>query len=217
MREKSHLRFADKAFESSLKWGQGTLAEALGSEKALLVQDCMREKWAKIRHTYPRLVTPYSRILMLGAVFALPLYLALGREMEEDKALAICQAHVEACAEAFAAEKIPKIFFFAFKIPLLHVAATRLNLLAERLGNDPSGWFYKIMPKRHRMLIGYDVTRCGLHKYFSEMGVPELTAGAICPYDETMTRKHFPPGTRLVRTTFLSQNQSCCDFRYYKK
>ncbi|MDI6798084.1 MAG: L-2-amino-thiazoline-4-carboxylic acid hydrolase [Desulfatibacillaceae bacterium] len=217
MRENSHLNFADKAFESSLKWGQDTLAKALGPEKALVMQGMMREKWAQIRHTYPCLVTPYSRILMLGAVFALPLYLALGREMEEEKALAICQAHVEACAEAFAAEKIPKIFFFAFKIPLLHVAATRLNLLAEKLGNDSNGWLYKIMPKQPGMLIGYDVTRCGLHKYFTEMGVPELTAGAICSYDETMTRKHFPKGTRLVRTRLLSKNQPCCDFRYYSK
>lgn len=217
MKEKSHLPFADKVFEKSLDYGFSTLAKALGPEKALLIQDCMKGEWAKIRPTYPRLVTPYSRILMLGAVFALPLYLALGREMEEGQALAICQAHVEACAEGFAADRIPKIFFFAFKIPLLHVAATRLNLLAEKLGNDPNGWLYRIMPKQPGMLIGYDVTRCGLHKYFTQMGVPELTAGAVCPYDETMTQKHFPPGTRLVRTRLLSKGQPCCDFRYYNK
>ena len=61
--------------------------------------------------------------------------------------------------------------------------------------------------------IAVDITRCGLVKWFTEQGVPEI-ARIACEGDYVWAE--FMTGLELVRTKTLAAGDDVCDFRYVK-
>jgi hypothetical protein len=62
--------------------------------------------------------------------------------------------------------------------------------------------------------IAVDITRCGLVKWFTEQGAPEI-APIACEGDFVWAE--FMTGLELRRTQTLASGDNICDFRYVKK
>ena len=80
--------------------------------------------------------------------------------------------------------------------------------------NDPNGWVYEFLPTEKGHLIDFNVKRCGMHKFLSEHGAPELTQ-LLCKCDYYMAENFLPKGVKLIRTQTIAEGAEYCDFRYH--
>jgi len=82
--------------------------------------------------------------------------------------------------------------------------------------NDPNGWQYEFLPTESGHFLDFNVTRCGMVKFLSDQGIPELTP-VICRLDFHMAENFLPKCARLVRTQTIAEKANFCDFRYLKQ
>ena len=75
---------------------------------------------------------------------------------------------------------------------------------------------YDFLPTESGHLLDFNVTRCGMFKFLSDQGVPELTQ-VICRLDYHMAENFLLKCARLVRTQTIAENINFCDFRYLRQ
>jgi len=85
-------------------------------------------------------------------------------------------------------------------------------VVAWRFG-DQDGQKFEFLPPDGNLFYDVNVTRCGMVKFLTRMGAPELTP-FICRGDFHI-QKYLPRGIIFKRTQVIAEGGSCCDFRYY--
>jgi len=94
----------------------------------------------------------------------------------------------------------------------LHRLHRRIWFSSVNRADEPDGQRFEYLPPEGERFYGVDVLRCGILRFMTRMGVPELTR-LICQGDEHI-RKYLPPGVEFQRTQLIAEGGTCCDFRY---
>lgn len=135
---------------------------------------------------------------------AAAIYLTAKDAVGEEKAYHIIEdAAVHGCEEI--AKKLQKLM----KIPgMRDLFVTVWDPMTKKMFGEKSGFQNRFYPKKkgeYRM----DITACPYHRYFTELGCPELTK-IYCENDERTYGNL--PGLKFERTGTLGKGAACCDF-----
>ncbi|MEW5735171.1 MAG: L-2-amino-thiazoline-4-carboxylic acid hydrolase [Thermodesulfobacteriota bacterium] len=186
-----------------------------GRERGESILSAARKNFGDLLPGLPAHRTLLSWGNFTGAPIALAYYRAVSPLMVREQALADTQTFMTEVLSGIYSS-LPAAARRVLRIPGLFELGLHALLRRDTWADDPQGWIFHVLPRQPGHLFDFDVTRCGVHRYLSEQGAPELTSRAICPLDDWFAENALPPGTRLSRATYLSRGDSCCSFRYLK-
>lgn len=154
--------------------------------------------------------------LLIYAIRSSLLYRAIQDEMDQEEAFELVTDYGETVLDAEWLAGFSAVVRFLLKNRFLFPKVARLVREKMNWSNDPNGWQYEFLPTESRHLLDFNVTHCGMVKFLSDQGIPEL-APVICRLDYHMAENFLPKCARLVRTQTIAENANFCDFRYLKQ
>lgn len=211
MKEKA---FHEKMFGLSLAAAGPAMLAEHGRERGHAFLAAARAEFARLLPDLPPHRTLLARVNFTAAPTALAFHRAVSPHMPGDRALAAAHGFMAAAIPGVFASQVPAFLLRLMGAPALCAPVLGLLLRRDNLADDPEGWIFRVLPRRKGHIADFDVTRCGVHRYFEKNGVPELTSRTICPLDDWFCARVFPPGSRLERETLLSRGDACCAFRF---
>jgi len=78
--------------------------------------------------------------------------------------------------------------------------------------DEPDGQKFEFLPPAGDLYYGVNVVRCGMVKFLSQMGAPEI--GPLLCRGDLHTQRYLPKGV-FRRTQVIAEGGPYCDFRYY--
>lgn len=211
MREKAFHR---KTFEGALAAAGPAVLAARGRELGGEILEQARSNFLELFQDLPPHRTILGQLNFSAAPTALAFYRAALPLMGREPALDAVRSFMQAAVSGIFQKEVPALARRALKSPLLVYSAFSLLLRRDNWADDPEGWIYKPLPRQPGHIMDFDITRCGVHRYFSMKGAPELTSRAICPLDDWFAENALAQGSRLSRETLISRGDSCCAFRF---
>jgi hypothetical protein len=216
MADTKKFAFFDEAFHQGLEWGTPVLIDKFGEEKALALNQTMKEKYQELKPALPEMKTKTAQQLLIYAIRSSLLFKAIRDEMDQQEAFDLVADYGETVLDAEWMEGFSAVVRFLLKNRFLFPKVARLVREKMNRSNDPNGWQYEFLPTESGHLLDFNVTRCGMVKFLSDQGIPQL-APVICRLDYHMAENFLPKCARLVRTQTIAENASFCDFRYLKQ
>ncbi|KAA3661179.1 MAG: hypothetical protein DWQ04_17210 [Chloroflexi bacterium] len=95
----------------------------------------------------------------------------------------------------------------------LHLLYRRKWFTDSNRADEADGQKFEFIPPSGDLYYGVDVVRCGMVKFLTQMGVPEI-APILCQGDFHI-QKYLPKGIVFKRTQMIAEGGDYCDFRYY--
>ncbi len=206
----------DISLHQGIEWGTLNLTEKFGQDKASTINQSMRENYLKLKPSIPQMKTKFAQQLLMYAIRSFLLYKEIANEKEQDDAFNIVIDYGKAVLDKELIEGFSPITRAMMKNRFLFPKITRLIREKMNRSNDPNGWQYDFFKPEKGHLLDFNVTRCGMLKFLTDQGVPELT-NVICRLDFHMAENFLPKCAKLVRTQTIAEGAECCDFRYLKK
>lgn len=196
--------------QRALRFAKPVLVEEFGTERARDRLSAMRATYRNLEDGAPQVANGINRMLLRIAVDVLALYRVLPADMPRDEKLVLMQAFVnnwmDGQFERWIARKV-------WGSPLLHRLYRWWWFRSANRADEPDGQRFECVEPRGNLFYGFNVTRCGIVKYLTAEGAPEL-APVICRGDDNV-RKYLPSNVEFRRTQVIAEEASCCDFRYY--
>jgi len=216
MTDPEKYTFFDNAFHQGLTWGASFLIDKFGEEKALALNHSMKEKYQKLRPGLPEMKTKTAGQLLIYAIRSFLLYQAMQDEMDQEEAFVLVTDYGKAVLDVELMEGFSTFVRFLLKNRFLFPKVSRLIREKMNRSNDPNGWQYDFLPTQSGHLLDFNVTRCGMVKFLSDQGIPELTP-VICQLDYHLAKNFLPKCAKLVRTQTIAEGSGFCDFRYHRQ
>ncbi|MCA2976993.1 MAG: L-2-amino-thiazoline-4-carboxylic acid hydrolase [Myxococcaceae bacterium] len=192
------LRFARPVLE--------TRFDAAGVERML---EAMRRAYAEVGPHVPVLRSRFNRMTLAIAVDVLALFRALRTELRADEASALVQPFVDGWMDGQFESPIAR---FGYAHRPTHLLYRKLWFSSVNRADEPDGQKFEFLPTEGTRFYGVDVVRCGITKFLTAMGAPELTP-FICRGDLHIQR-YLPKGIAFRRTQVIADGGERCDFRY---
>lgn len=216
MAEQKDLAVYDKKFENGLVWGMSMLVKTFGKVKAEEINQSMRKNYEELRQKLPLMKTKMAQHLIMYAVRSLLLYNVIQDKMDQDKAFDLITEHGKALLDVEWLEGFSPLVRYLMRSRFFFPLVTRMTREKMNRSKDPNGWHYEFYRAAEDHLLDFDVTRCGMLKFLTEQGTPELTQ-VICRLDYHAADSFLPKCAKLIRTQTIAEGADCCDFRYVKK
>ncbi|MFH1885965.1 MAG: L-2-amino-thiazoline-4-carboxylic acid hydrolase [Pseudomonadota bacterium] len=212
----NYNQYLERLFGKSTNWSLAVAAGRLGEEGAGAFFVDARDAFSGLAKDFPDLKSPMNRANFSTAPFALSAFQAALSRMPREEALDFAAQLSLSAINGFLAQELPWVMLRVMRSPRILPPAIALLYRVEGLWDEPKGWVYEFPERRPGELFSVDVTRCGIHPFMEAHGAPELTRKAICPGDDLLAENYFPAGTRLERSTFISEGGPCCAFRFIR-
>ncbi|NOK58623.1 MAG: hypothetical protein GFH27_549279n429 [Chloroflexi bacterium AL-W] len=195
---------AQKQIHRALKFARPVVAAHFDAHATRVILTKMRVQYQIFSSDLPQLKSPFNHVTLKIAVDTLALYRALRTN------LALIPPFIDNWMEgqfdSWVARKV-------FAQPTLHRLYRRWWFGNVNRADEASGQRFELLPSDGDLFYGVNVTHCGIVRFFTRMGAPEL-APLVCRGDFTI-QKYLPPGVTFARSQVIAEGAPYCDFRYY--
>ncbi|WP_346109852.1 L-2-amino-thiazoline-4-carboxylic acid hydrolase [Nonomuraea maheshkhaliensis] len=157
----------------------------------------------------PRLRAPMSRMTLGIAVDSLALFRALPDDLPRDARLDLIERFVACWMRGQFASPVVR---WIYRHRWAHLLLRRWWFWTANLLDEPAGWRFRFLRGDEDLFYGVDVTRCGIVRFLSQQGAPELDP-LMCRGDFQITA-FLPAGVTFARSQTLAERAPHCDFRY---
>ena len=201
---------SEKQISRAVRFAGPVLAQRFGEDESLRILAAMRNNFAALAASVPRLKAPTSQMTLRIAVDSLAFYRALPADVPQAEKLDLVQSFVNKWMDGqfdrWIARKV-------YANRSLHLLFRRWWFRSANRVDELNGWRFQVTPAKQNLFYGVNVTRCGIVNYLASQGVPEL-APIMCRGDFHIT-KYLPEGIEFKRTQVIAEDGEYCDFRYY--
>ena len=202
--------FSEKQISRAARFAGPVLAQRFGEDQSHRILAAMRNNYAVLAPTVPRLKAPTSRMTLRIAVDSLALYRAFPADVPQAERLQLLQSFVDNWMDGQFERWISRK---VYANRTLHLLFRHWWFRSANRVDELDGWRFQMIAPEKNLFYGVNVTRCGVVNYLVTQGAPEL-APIMCRGDFQIT-KHLPRGVEFKRTRVIAEGGEYCDFRYY--
>jgi hypothetical protein len=195
--------------ERALRFARPVLMSRVGEPEGRAILDAMETNYLALASEVPPLHSYFNRMTLRIAVDVVAFYRALPAELPGAEKLGLTQALIDNWMDGQFDSWLAR---HVYANRTLHRLYRRIWFSSVNRADEPDGQRFEYLPPEGERFYGVDVLRCGILKFMTRMGVPELTR-LICQGDEHI-RKYLPPGVEFQRSQVLVEGGTCCDYRY---
>jgi L-2-amino-thiazoline-4-carboxylic acid hydrolase len=200
----------DEQIKRALRFAAPVVSSHFDNQKSQVILSNMKTNYLIIAPEVPSFKSSFNQITLKIAVDVLAFYRALLIELTKPEALKLITPFVDNWMDGqfdrWIARKV-------YANRTLHLLYRRWWFYDVNRADDPDGQKFEFLPPSGDLFYGVNVTRCGLMKFLTRMGEPELTR-YICQGDFHI-QKYLPKGIAFKRTQVIAEGGAFCDFRYY--
>jgi len=200
----------DKQIKRALKFATPVLTQQFSTSDVAEILDEIERNYEILAPDVPQLRSPFNRMTLKIAIDVLAFYRAIRTELPELQARELAQPFVnnwmDGQFDRWIARKV-------YANRTLHRVYRRRWFANINRADEPDRQKFEYLPPEGNLFYGVNVTRCGIVKYLTRMGVSELTP-LLCRGDYHIG-KYLPKGIEFKRTQVIAEGGECCDFRYY--
>jgi hypothetical protein len=200
----------DKQIERAIRFATPVVTARFDNQKAQTIIAVMKENYQTIGAEAPSFKSSFNQMTLKIAVDTLAFYQALLTELPHAEALTLIQPFVNNWMDGQFDRWIAR---FGYANRSLHLFYRRRWFDDVNRADEPDGQKFEFLPPAGELFYGVNVIRCGMVKFLTKMGAPEITP-FICRGDNHI-QKYLPKGIEFKRTQVIAEGGSCCDFRYY--
>ena len=201
---------SEKQISRAVRFAGPVLEQRFGEDESQRILAAMRNNYAALAPSVPRLKAPTSRMTLRIAVDSLAFYRALPTDVPQAERLQLVQSFVnhwmDGQFERWISRKV-------YANQTLHLFFRRWWFRSANRVDELDGWRFQLTAPEKKLFYGVNVTRCGIVHYLVAQGAPEL-GPIICRGDFQIT-KYLPRGVEFKRTQVIAEGGEYCDFRYY--
>jgi L-2-amino-thiazoline-4-carboxylic acid hydrolase len=194
----------------ALRFAKPIAASRFDPPKAQAILDAMEANYQTLAPEVPVFKSSFNRMTLKIAVDTLAFYRALQTELPQPKALELILPFVNNWMDGQFDAWIARV---GYANRTLHLLYRRRWFADANRADEPDGQKFKFLPPKDDLFYGVNVIRCGMVKFLTKMGAPELTP-LICKGDFHI-QKYLPKGIEFKRSQVIAEGGEFCDFRYY--
>lgn len=200
----------DEQIRRALRFAKPVVASQFDGSEAQAILAMMEANYQTLTPEIPSFKSPFNQMTLKIAVDVLAFYWALLTALPQPTALALIQPFVNNWMDGQFDRWIARR---VYANRTLHRIFRRWWFANVNRADEPNGQRFEFLPPIGDLYYGVTVRRCGLVKFLTRMGAPELTP-LICRGDFHI-QKYLPDGIEFKRTQVIAEGGDCCDFRYY--
>jgi hypothetical protein len=193
----------------ALRFAQPVLAARFSGPEAQAFLAVMETNYQRLAPEVPVFKSPFNRMTLKIAVDVLAFHQAVLTVTSPPEALELIQPFVNQWMEGQFDRWIARQ---VYANQVLHRLYRRWWFANANRADEPDGQKFEYLSPTGDLYYGVTVKRCGILKYLTRMGAPELTP-FICRGDFHI-QKYLPEGIEFKRTQVIAEGGECCDFRY---
>ncbi len=196
----------------ALGFATPVVEEYFDPDQAHIVLSLMQANYQSLALKVPLFKSSFNEMTLRLAVDTLALYQALLTKMPQPEALSLIQPFVNNWMDGQFDRRIART---VYANPTLHLFYRRWWFNRVNRADESDGQKFEFLPLAGDLFYGVNVVRCGIAKFLSQMGAPEIIP-FICQGDIHI-QKYLPKGITFERTKTIGAGDSYCDFRYYRR
>jgi hypothetical protein len=196
----------DRAF----RFATPVLASRFDEQTVQEILLVMKNNYREIEPESPAFKSSFNEMTLRIAVDILAFYRALQTRLSKPEALTLIQPFVNNWMDGQFDRWIAR---FGYANRILHLFYRRRWFADVNRADEPDGQKFEFLPPAGDLFYGVNVIRCGMVKFLTKMGAPEITP-FICRGDIHI-QKYLPKGVEFHRTQVIAEGGSFCDFRYH--
>jgi hypothetical protein len=196
--------------ERAIRFATPVVASRFDNQDAQTILSVMKSNYQAIGLEVPEFKSSFNRMTIKIAVDVLAFYRALLTELPQSEAIGLIQPFVNNWMDGQFDRWIAR---FGYANRTLHLVYRRRWFDDINRADEPDGQKFEFLPPSGNLFYGVNVIRCGMVKFLTKMGAPELTP-YICRGDFHI-QKYLPKGIEFKRTQVIAEGGDICDFRYY--
>ncbi len=208
--ESNFIMVTNTQIERAIRFATPVVTSRFDDQKAQAILSAMKANYRALDPEVPSFKSSFNQMTLKIAVDVLAFYRALLTELSQSETLALIQPFVNNWMDGQFDRWIARV---GYANRTLHLLYRRRWFADANRADEPDGQKFEFLPPDGNLFYGLNVTRCGMVKFLTRMGAPELTP-FICRWDLHI-QKYLPKGIVFQRTQVIAEGGSCCDFRYY--
>jgi len=197
--------------ERAIRFASPVVNSYFDKQKAQTILSMMKKNYQALDSEVPTFKSSFNQMTLKIAVDTVAFYRALLTELPKSEALALIQPFVNNWMDGQFDRWIARTVYANRTLHLLY----RRKWFADiNRADEPDGQKFEFIPPSGDLFYGVNVVQCGMVKFVTKMGVPEI-APYLCQGDFHI-QKYLPKGIEFKRTQVIAEGGDNCDFRYYE-